>query len=174
MWRRVLVACVLAAIPVTLLAYGLRANPRSVPSPLVGKTAPAFALPRLDGAGDMRLADLHGRVVVVNFWASWCVPCREEASDLEAVWRRYRDRGVVVLGINIQDRRNAALEFVTETRSTYPNVVDATGSTSVAYGIYGVPETFVVDRHGQIRAKQVGAVAAPALAAHVEPLLGGS
>lgn len=174
MWRRLLIAAVLVTIPVALLAYGLRANPRAVPSPLVGRAAPEFTLPRLEGHGDVRLADLRGRVVVVNFWASWCVPCREEAPELEALWQRYRERGLVMLGVNIQDRRSAALGFVAETRPTYPNVVDATGATSIAYGIYGVPETFVIDGDGQIRGKQVGAVAAEMLAAQLRPLLGGS
>jgi cytochrome c biogenesis protein CcmG, thiol:disulfide interchange protein DsbE len=174
MWRRLLVAGVLVAMPVALLAFGLRANPRAVPSPLVGQPAPEFTLPSLDGTGDVRLADLRGRVVVVNFWASWCLPCREEAPELEAIWRRYRDRGVVMLGVNIQDRRSAALEFLVQTRPTYPNVVDASGAISIAYGIYGVPETFVVDRNGHIRAKKVGAVSAAALAAQIEPLVGGS
>jgi cytochrome c biogenesis protein CcmG, thiol:disulfide interchange protein DsbE len=174
MWRRLLVAAVLVAMPVALLAYGLRANPRAVPSPLVGQMAPGFELPRLDGGGDVRLGDLHGRVVVVNFWASWCVPCREEAQDLEAAWRQLRDRGVVMLGVNIQDRKDAAMQFVMDTRPTYPNLVDASGATSIAYGIYGVPETFVIDGKGRIRAKHVGAIETDGLVSQIRPLLGGS
>jgi cytochrome c biogenesis protein CcmG/thiol:disulfide interchange protein DsbE len=172
-WRRVLIACVLALVPVAILAYGLRANPRAVPSPLVGRAAPEFNLPRFDGAGDIRLADLRGRIVVVNFWASWCIPCREEAAALEAIWRRHRGDGVVMVGVNIQDSRPAAGKFLIETRPSYPNVVDATGKTSIAYGIYGVPETFVLDRDGTIRARIVGAVDAPRLAAAVGQLVGG-
>ncbi|MBI1733976.1 MAG: TlpA family protein disulfide reductase [Candidatus Rokubacteria bacterium] len=173
MWRRIVIACVLALVPVVILAYGLRANPRAIPSPLVGRVAPEFALPRFDGAGEVRLADLRGRVVVVNFWASWCIPCREEAAALEAVWRRHQDDGVVMVGVNIQDRRAAAGQFLMETRPTYPNVVDATGATSIAYGIYGVPETFVLDREGRIRARHVGAISAETLAGHVGRLVGG-
>lgn len=173
MWRRVLIAAVLTLVPVAILAYGLRANPRAIPSPLVGRPAPAFTLPVVDGGSEVRLADLRGRVVVVNFWASWCVPCREEAQALEAVWQRYRAGGLSMVGVNIQDRRAAAREFLDATRPSYPNVVDATGATSIAYGIYGVPETFVIDRDGRIRARHVGAITAEALAAHLAPLVRG-
>lgn len=79
-----------------------------------------------------------------------------------------------MVGVNIQDRREAAIGFVNQTRPTYPNVVDASGATSIAYGIYGVPETFVIDAEGRIRARQVGAVAGEALAATIRPLLSGS
>lgn len=170
MWRRVLLTCVVVLLPVALLAYGLTANPRAVPSPLVGKPAPSFALPRF-GGGELRLADLRGRVLVVNFWASWCIPCRDEATALEAAWRRYRDAGVVLVGVNVQDRDAPARSFLGETRPSYPNVVDATGATSIAYGIYGVPETFVIDARGEIRSRHVGAVSAEALVRQIEPLL---
>lgn len=173
MWRRVVIACVLALVPVCVLAYGLFANPRAVPSPLVGRPAPVFALARFDDGQEMRLADFRGRVLVVNFWASWCIPCREEAPALEAMWRQFGPRGVTVVGVNIQDRRPDAARFIAETRPTYPNLVDATGATSIAYGIYGVPETFVIDREGRIRARHVGAVDAELLAREITPLVGG-
>ena len=98
----------LAALPVlALLAYGFRVSPRDIPSPLLERTAPAFALTTLDGA-PLTLAAYRGKVVVLNFWASWCYPgCYEEAPILEQNWRAYRERGVVVLGVAIQDRREA-------------------------------------------------------------------
>ncbi len=170
MWRRVVLACALALLPVAFLAHGLRSNPRAVPSPLIGAPAPQLTLPRFEG-GDLRLEDLRGRVRVVNFWASWCVPCREEAAALEAAWRRYREAGVVLVGVNIQDRDAAARAFLADTRPSYPNVIDATGAVSISYGIYGVPETFVIDREGRIRARQVGAVTVEALEREIEPLL---
>ncbi len=170
MWRRLLLTLAIVLVPVALLAYGLRGDPRSVPSPLVGTSAPEFSLPAL-GGGQAKLADFRGRVLVLNFWASWCVPCREEAPALEAMWQHYRDRGVAVIGVNIQDQEPAAREFMAATRTTFPNVVDARGLTSIAYGIYGVPETFVIDRAGRIRFKQIGAADVKALARELEPLL---
>jgi cytochrome c biogenesis protein CcmG/thiol:disulfide interchange protein DsbE len=149
----------LAALPVlALLAYGFRVSPRDIPSPLLERTAPAFALTTLEGA-PVSLAAYRGKVVVLNFWASWCYPaCYEEAPVLEQNWRAYRDRGVVVLGVAIQDKREASEKFVRDFGLTFPNAPDPTGRVSVDYGVYGVPETFFVDRRGLIRVKHVSAV----------------
>ena len=147
----------LAAVPVlVLLAYGFRVSPRDIPSPLVGRPAPAFELATLEGA-PLSLAAHRGKVVVVNFWASWCYPaCYEEAPVLERNWRSYRERGVVVVGVDIQDTREAATKFVGDFGLTFPVAQDLKGT--VDYGVYGVPETFFVDRLGRIRVKHVGAV----------------
>ena len=149
----------LATVPVlVLLAYGFRANPRDIPSPLLGRPAPGFALAAFEGA-PLSLEAYRGKVVVVNFWASWCYPaCYEEAPVLERNWRAYRDRGVVVVGVDIQDKREAAEKFVRDLGLTFPNAQDLKGTVSVDYGVYGVPETFFVDRQGRIRVKHVGAV----------------
>jgi cytochrome c biogenesis protein CcmG/thiol:disulfide interchange protein DsbE len=161
----------LAAVPVlALLAYGFRVNPRDIPSPLVGRPAAAFALTTFDGA-PRDLAALRGRVVVLNFWASWCYPaCYEEAPVLERGWRAYKDRGVVVLGVDIQDKDEAALKFIKQFSLTFPNAPDRAGKVSVDYGVYGVPETFFIDREGRIRVKHVGAVTEEVFRANVEPL----
>jgi cytochrome c biogenesis protein CcmG, thiol:disulfide interchange protein DsbE len=162
----------LAAVPVLmLLAYGFRTDPRDIPSPLVGKPAAAFALTTFDGQ-PIALDSLRGRVVVVNFWASGCVPaCYDEAPSLERAWKAYRDRGVVLVGVNIQDKEEPARRFLSRFGHTFPNAPDPAGRVSVDYGVYGVPETFFIDRKGQVRFKQVGAVTDEILKTHVETLL---
>jgi cytochrome c biogenesis protein CcmG/thiol:disulfide interchange protein DsbE len=164
-----------AALPVVgLLAYGFRTDPRAVPSPLVGRPAPAFALTTFDGKA-VSLESHRGKVVVLNFWASWCYPaCYEEAPVLEAGWRRFQSLGVVVLGVAIQDKDPASREFIQRFGLTFPNAPDRSGKVSIDYGVYGVPETFVIDRRGVIRRKHVGAVTEAVFREWVEPLLGES
>jgi cytochrome c biogenesis protein CcmG/thiol:disulfide interchange protein DsbE len=159
-------------VPVlALLAYGFKLNPRDVPSPLVGRPAAPIQLTAFDGAA-VDLAALRGKVVVVNFWASWCYPgCYEEAPVLERGWRAYKERGVVVLGIDIQDKDEAALKFIKDFDLTFPNAPDRGGKVSVDYGVYGVPETFFIDPEGRIRVKHVGAVTEPVFRDAVERLL---
>ena len=162
----------LAALPVlALLAYGFRVDPRAIPSPLVGRPAPGFTLTAFDGT-PLRLEAQRGRVVVMNFWASWCYPaCYEEAPVLERSWRAYRDRDVLVVGVDIQDTVEAARKFIRDFGLSFPNAPDPTGKVSVDYGTYGVPETFFLDRRGRIRAKHVGALTDEVIRTHVERLL---
>jgi cytochrome c biogenesis protein CcmG/thiol:disulfide interchange protein DsbE len=162
----------LAAIPVlAVLAYGFRTDPRAIPSPLVGRPAVPFTLTGFDGA-PVRLDALRGRVVLVNFWASWCYPaCYEEAPVLEAGWQRYRDRGLVVVGVDIQDKEPAARRFVAQFGLTFVNAPDPQGRVSIDWGVYGVPETFLIDRRGVIRDKKVGAITEGYFQERVEPLL---
>jgi cytochrome c biogenesis protein CcmG, thiol:disulfide interchange protein DsbE len=162
----------LAAVPVlAVLAYGFRSDPRAIPSPLVGRPAVAFALTSYEGA-PMSLETLRGKVVVLNFWASWCYPaCYEEAPVLEAAWRAYRERGLVVVGVDIQDTEPAASRFIKQFGLSFPNAPDPKGKVSIDYGVYGVPETFVIDKQGRIRDKKVGAVTEAYLKAKIEPLL---
>lgn len=163
--RRAAVGALLWLVPVLalLLVIGYAAvrkqQPESITATLArgGRPpAPAFTLPRFDG-GTLTLAELRGRYVVMNFWASWCIPCKDEAPLLERVWREYRDRGVVVLGVNIQDLEPEARRFIAETKATYPQVRDRDGGVSRAYGTTGVPETFFIDREGRIVRKFPGA-----------------
>ncbi len=163
----------LAAVPVlVLLGYGFRTDPRAIPSPLVGRRAPAFALTTFEGK-PMSLDAYRGQVVVLNFWASWCYPaCYEEAPVLESGWRAYRERGVVVLGVDIQDTEEPARRFIQQFGLTFPQAPDPQGKVSIDYGVYGVPETFVIDRDGWIRAKHVGAVTERFFRETVEPWLG--
>jgi len=141
-----------------LLASGLGGDTRELPSELISERAPTFALPRLGGGGSIDLASLRGQVVVVNFWASWCLACREEHPDLLAAWERYRERGVVLVGIDFEDTEDAALDYTAEMGGDWPLVTDPGSRTAIAYGVFGVPETFVIARDGTITAKRVGAV----------------
>ena len=119
--------------------------------------APALALPRLDGKGSISLAAYRGKAVVVNFFASWCLPCREEAPLLERTWREQRSQGLVVLGVDTgQDFRADARRFVREHGLTYPVVYDPKGSALGRWGVPGLPATFVVDRRGQVVSKVLG------------------
>src|SRR5262249_47267927 len=148
-----------------------RTDPRDIPSPLVGRTASPFALTSFDGA-PVTLAGLRGKVVVVNFWASWCNPaCYEEAPVLERAWREYRERGVVVLGVDMQDTTEGARVFIRRCGLTFANAPDPQGKVGGEYGVYGVPEPFFVARDGTIRAKHVGALTDAVMRAKLEPLL---
>ena len=109
----------------------------------------------------------------MNFWASWCFPaCYEEAPRLQGVWERYKDCGVVVVGVNIQDQEAAALGFIRKFGQTFPNGMDRTGRISIDLGVYGVPEAFVIDQHGLIRAKYVGTVPEEWMIDHIYLLRG--
>ncbi len=117
-----------------------------------GKTppAPTFSLDRLDRPGKISLEAYKGRPVIVNFWASWCIPCKEEAPVLEAVCNRYRGRGLIVLGVDIQDVRGDARRFAKKNKMSYPLAYDGPGNTVTHYGVTGVPETFFVARSGKL------------------------
>jgi len=172
LWRWGKWAIPLSVVPLLiLLAYGFRTDPRAIPSPLVGRPAAPFAMALFDG-GRLSLDDLRGKVVVLNFWASWCYPaCYEEAPVLERGWRAWKKRGVVVVGVDIQDQEEPARRFLREFALTFPNGPDPTGKISVDYGVYGVPETFFIDKTGRIRKKHVGAVTDEVFASEVERLL---
>jgi cytochrome c biogenesis protein CcmG, thiol:disulfide interchange protein DsbE len=120
--------------------------------------APEFALERLDREGELTLSSLRGKAVVLNFWASWCIPCKEEAPFLEELWRESRDDGLVVVGLDAKDFRRDARDFVSRYELTFPIVYDGPGSTLSRWGVTGFPETFVIDRQGKVVETFVGAV----------------
>ena len=120
--------------------------------------APDFTLERLDRDGTLQLSSLRGKVVVLNAWASWCGPCKEEAPYLEQVWQSNRDRGLVVLGVDAKDFRVDARRFADRYGLTFPLVYDGPGDAVGDYGITGFPETFVIDREGRVVRAFAGAV----------------
>lgn len=139
---RLVIALIPALAFVGVLWIGLARTGQQAES---GSAAPSFELPLLDGSGTLSDEDLRGKAVVVNFWASWCIPCREEAPLLERTWRAYRDRGVVFLGVNIKDAESDARRFVDEFDMTYPNVRDLDQGLTRQFGVKGLPETFFID-----------------------------
>jgi cytochrome c biogenesis protein CcmG/thiol:disulfide interchange protein DsbE len=141
-----------------LLSFGLSRDPTIITSPLIGKPAPDFALRTLDGGETVRLSDLRGQVVVVNFWKSTCAACFVEHPSLMAAWNRYRDQGVVVIGVDFEDTLAGARGFAESQGGDWPLVVDGDGRTVLAYGVTGPPETFFIGRDGRIAYKQIGPV----------------
>jgi cytochrome c biogenesis protein CcmG/thiol:disulfide interchange protein DsbE len=140
-----------AAIIIGLIAYGL-AQP--APNEAIG-SLPDFDLPLVKGGGSFTSAQLNGRPAVVNFWASWCIPCREEAPLLEAAWKRYRDEGVQFVGVAVLDSQEGATEFIEERGITYPNVLDLEQDLAAELDVYGLPHTFFVDSEGNL-AREAG------------------
>ena len=134
--------------------------------------APPLDLPALEGHGRIRLADLRGKAVVVNFWASWCEPCKEEAPMLERAWKDNRDRDVVVVGVNAQDFRSEARRFVERYGITYPIAHDGPGSSVGRYGLTGFPETYWVDRRGRLVAHVIGQFSERELETYIDRALG--
>ena len=171
--RTPLLAGVAAAVAVivALLAAGLGRDPSVTTSPLVGRMAPNFTLSQLDGP-PVTLSKLRGQVVIINFWASWCVECKVEQAALDQTWQQFQDSGVVVLGVDFQDAIGAARSYVRTDGLTYPVVEDAGSKTALAYGLRGVPETFVVNRYGRIVKHVIGPVGATALASEINSMLG--
>ena len=127
-------------------------------APPVGSQAPAFTLPRLEGPGSVSLASLRGHPAVLNFWASWCIPCKSEAPVLERYWQRYRSRGVKFVGIDYHDFPTDARTFVSVHGLTFPTLADGSGSVTGQYGISQVPETYVLDSAGRIVAHLAGPI----------------
>ena len=145
-----------SGVPVlAFLAWGLTRDPHTIPSPLPGKPAPDFALQSITG-DSFRLKDLRGQVVLVNFWASWCLACRGEHPVLVDAAKRYRDQGLRVVGVVYEDSRDNARAWIAERGGDWPNVLDVGSHTAIKYGLFGVPETFFIGHDGRILYKQIG------------------
>lgn len=141
-------------------------------SPVTAKLAPDFRLGLFDGTS-LHLANLKGHPILLDFWASWCMPCREEAAALEDLWQSYRDTELMFIGASVQDREAAALKFLAEFSITYPNGPDVDGKISIDYGLMGVPEKFLINRKGQIVRRLIGPVPTSVLSNALEALIRG-
>ena len=154
--RRFLLPLAIFIVLVGFLAVGLRLNPREVPSPLIGKPVPSFRLPQLQ-APDQSISpeDLRGKVWLLNVWASWCVSCRQEHPVLIELDRQKK---IMIVGLNYKDDRAAAIAWLKQYGGDpYAiSAVDADGRVGIDFGVYGVPETFLIDKNGVIRDKHIG------------------
>jgi cytochrome c biogenesis protein CcmG, thiol:disulfide interchange protein DsbE len=149
---------------------GLKRDPHEVPSPLIDKPAPAFHLPQLHATGQqLSEQDMRGKVWLLNVWASWCVTCLQE----HPLFVEFaKDKLVPIIGLNHKDARDAALEWLQKRGNPYDiSIVDADGRVSIDYGVYGVPETFLIDKQGVVRYKHIGAVTPEALNNIIIPLI---
>lgn len=168
-WKRLILP--LAGIPVVaLLGFGLTRDPKHVPSTLPGRPAPDFALETLDG-DTLRLSDLRGHVVLLNFWASWCLACIDEHPLVVAAEQRWEPEGLHIVGVVYQDVRRNAQDWMNEKGGNWPNVIDAASRTAISYGLFGVPETYLIDRRGIIAYKQIGPVTPAMLSTWIPRLL---
>ena len=158
------------AILVGFLFVGLNRDPREVPSPLIDKPAPAFQLTQLHAPEkEFTLADMNGRVWLLNVWASWCVSCREEHPFLMELAKQ---NAVPIVGLNYKDKRDDAMKWLAQLGNPYQlSIVDADGRTGIDFGVYGVPETFVIDKSGVIRYKQIGPLSAEKWQQTILPLV---
>jgi cytochrome c biogenesis protein CcmG/thiol:disulfide interchange protein DsbE len=167
---RFLIPLALFVVIVVFLAIGLKLNPREVPSPLIDKPAPAFQLARLDRPQEtVRAADLRGKVWLLNVWASWCVACLQE----HPVLVEFSRQGVVpIYGLNYKDKPDAAQAWLAKHGNPYAlSIMDMDGRVGIDYGVYGVPETFLIDRQGVIRFKQIGPVTPEVIDRKILPLI---
>jgi cytochrome c biogenesis protein CcmG/thiol:disulfide interchange protein DsbE len=180
-WKRGLIGAVFVVPLLGLFAFGLKHDPKDIPSPLPGTVAPSFALevfapgqpPLNRPIGDtIRLADLRGQVVVLNFWASWCLSCRDEHATLSEVARQYTGKPVRFVGSLYQDRTSAGTEWIAQMGGqSYPSVQDPKARVAIDYGLYGVPETYLIGADGRIARKITGPASAPQLTHIVDSLL---
>lgn len=155
---------------VLVLALGFQNDPHAIDSPLVGRTAPDFVLSPYDGGAPVRLSEQRGVPAVVNFWATWCVPCKTEHRTLVAMARRLEGK-VRFFGVVYQDEPAKIGAWLAAAGNAYPQLLDVGSKAAIAYGVYGVPETYIVDATGTITYKFTGPVDAASLSAQLAPLV---
>ena len=166
-WRRLVLVALIVGPILGLLAFGFTRDARYITSPLLAKPATPFTVTLFDGR-KITLDDLRGKAVFLNFWASWCPPCRDEARDLEAAWQKVKDKNMVFIGVALQDQDKNSLEFLKEFEVTYPNGRDESGKIAVDYGTWGIPESFFIDPQGRITYKHVGGIRAALVLSKIE------
>ncbi|MCX7147869.1 MAG: DsbE family thiol:disulfide interchange protein [Rhodocyclales bacterium] len=168
--KRFLIPLAAFFVLVIFLAIGLTRDPRDVPSPLKDKPAPAFTLPQLAAADkNFSPADLKGKVWLLNVWASWCVSCRQEHPLLVSF---SKEGSLPIVGLNYKDQRADAKKWLAALGDPYVfSVVDADGRVGIDYGVYGVPETYVIDKAGMIRMKHTGPITPESLKKQILPLV---
>jgi len=168
-WKRWLVP--LSAVPVILLlSFGLRRDPRAIQSTLPGQPAPEFALVSLDG-DSVSLASLRGEVVLLNFWATWCLPCIQEHPVLVEAEREYGPQGLRIVGVLYDDSPENARRWMESRGGEWVNLLDPGSRTAIDYGLHGVPETVFIARDGRVAYKHIGPVTRELLAEWVPQLL---
>ncbi|MCC6244663.1 MAG: redoxin domain-containing protein [Gemmatimonadaceae bacterium] len=182
-WKRAFFATAAVGIPlIALLAYGMTRNPRDIPSPLPGRQAPLFtrdvfapgddAKLRMAVGDTVSLAGHRGQVVVVNFWASWCLQCRFEHEDLSALATQYADKNVRFYGLLYSDQEKNGTQWIADMGGqSYPSLRDPGSRAAIDYGLYGVPESFVIDQRGMVAHKYIGPVQKAELAKLIDSLL---
>lgn len=168
MKARFLIPFILFVVLVIFFFVGLRLDPHEIPSPLINKPAPAFKLPQLHDPNKLfSVDDMRGKVWVFNVWASWCVSCREE----HPLWVAFaRTNSLPIVGLNYKDQRPAALDWLQQLGNPYIlSVMDTEGRVGIDYGVYGVPETYVIDKQGVIRMKHIGPITPQVLQEKILP-----
>jgi cytochrome c biogenesis protein CcmG/thiol:disulfide interchange protein DsbE len=175
--RKMLIVGIVILVNVGLLAFLLTQllTPATTPAsdPIVGHPAPAFSLAALRPAGGkstLSLSDFKGAAIVLNFWASWCAPCKEELPLLESTWKQMQAQGkdVVFIGIDYQESSSAATSFLQQNGVTYPAVLDASGSVASKYGITSLPDTFFINRNGTVVSKELREITAQVLSSNLK------
>ena len=170
MKARFLVPFIVFVALAVFLYLGLQLNPREIPSPLINKPAPAFNLPQLhDPSKSLTVEAMRGQVWLFNVWASWCVSCRDE----HPLWVAFaQSNRLPIVGLNYKDQRSDALNWLLQLGNPYVvSVMDSEGRVGIDYGVYGVPETYVIDKQGVIRMKHIGAINPSVLQEKILPLV---